>query len=458
MFQITFLAFVLIGMNNHRVIYGAPTPDGNNELPESKITKMTFDSSRDPIGEMPGEPLSPADFKNAKELTLGPNFHDFVDGSPNGLGGQKGLFEGDIVGVLAKETASVTGQKNGTKMNSAVVDMTLTWPSGTVPYVISASFGKRERTLIAKAILEFHNKTCLRFVPRTNQDDYINILNANGCSSNVGRAGGEQQVSLGMGCFYVGIIMHELMHAVGFWHEQSRTDRDDHIIIHWKNIMKGMEYNFQKYDQGRIQYLSLPYDTGSIMHYDAYAFAEDKRYPTITSKKSDEQLGQRNGFSDSDVLKLNRLYKCKTNSSEQTSVTTSPAATRLKPTPVKEKEKSKDRCLDDHKYCKIWTERGECARNSWMAIHCRKSCNQCDGQCSNLNENCIRWAQSGECQKNSSYMKIYCRKSCHLCDDTDRSSDCVDDDRMCPAWATRDGCKANSNFMQLHCRKSCGEC
>ena len=68
--------------------------------------------------------------------------------------------------------------------------------------------------------------------------------------------------------------MHELMHASGFWHEQSRADRDDHITIKWNNIMAGMEYNFLKYDLRKINHLGASYDTCSVMHYGSTAFAK----------------------------------------------------------------------------------------------------------------------------------------------------------------------------------------
>ena len=67
--------------------------------------------------------------------------------------------------------------------------------------------------------------------------------------------------SLGPVCVYKGVIIHELMHAVGFWHEQSRPDRDDHVTILWHNIIRGMEYNFNKYSWDMIQTLGVPYDT-----------------------------------------------------------------------------------------------------------------------------------------------------------------------------------------------------
>ena len=68
--------------------------------------------------------------------------------------------------------------------------------------------------------------------------------------------------------------MHELMHAAGFWHEQSRADRDDWITINWGNIQAGMEFNFLKYDLRKTDHLGAEYDTCSVMHYGAYAFAK----------------------------------------------------------------------------------------------------------------------------------------------------------------------------------------
>ena len=69
--------------------------------------------------------------------------------------------------------------------------------------------------------------------------------------------------------------MHELLHTLGFWHEQSRPDRDYHIKINEENIMPNHENNFAK-QEGQTQ--SAPYDTCSIMHYDSNAFRNQVLY------------------------------------------------------------------------------------------------------------------------------------------------------------------------------------
>ena len=48
------------------------------------------------------------------------------------------------------------------------------------------------------------------------------------------------------------------MHALGFWHEHSRPDRDDYLRIHWENVMEGAERNLEKAEM--IDSLGSDYD------------------------------------------------------------------------------------------------------------------------------------------------------------------------------------------------------
>ncbi|XP_058238123.1 low choriolytic enzyme-like [Hemibagrus wyckioides] len=175
-----------------------------------------------------------------------------------------------------------------------------------VPYVISRQYAFSEKCVIKSALESFRISTCVQFVPRTNEEDYIHIVSDQGCYSFVGRIGGMQNVSLQRdGCVYHDIIQHELLHALGFHHEQDRSDRDDHVRILLENVIPGDEHNFDKLDTNN---LNTPYDYNSVMQYSRYAFSKNELPTIIPIPDNDVPIGNANEMSDNDILRVNRLY------------------------------------------------------------------------------------------------------------------------------------------------------
>jgi len=74
-------------------------------------------------------------------------------------------------------------------------------------------------------------------------------------------------------CKRPGVVIHELGHTLGFFHEQSRPDRDKYVVILTENIQEGKEENFLKYSHLYIDSLGVEYDLGSIMHYGKFVSA-----------------------------------------------------------------------------------------------------------------------------------------------------------------------------------------
>lgn len=95
--------------------------------------------------------------------------------------------------------------------------------------------------MIKGAMDEFHQSSCIKFRPYEEGDsDWISIKgDSPGCWSYVGRRGGGQVVNLGRRCVQHGVAAHELLHALGFHHQQSASNRDDYVTIRWKNIRRG---------------------------------------------------------------------------------------------------------------------------------------------------------------------------------------------------------------------------
>jgi hypothetical protein len=85
-------------------------------------------------------------------------------------------------------------------------------------------------------------QSCIKFVERTNQKNYVYIKSLMGCFSPIGLQGGVQELSLGVGCVFPDIAAHEFIHALGYHHEQTRPDRDEWVKVNFNNI--GMLFFF----------------------------------------------------------------------------------------------------------------------------------------------------------------------------------------------------------------------
>ncbi|XP_037394891.1 high choriolytic enzyme 1 isoform X2 [Pygocentrus nattereri] len=177
-----------------------------------------------------------------------------------------------------------------------------------VAYTLSPFYSEVDESGIKRGMKLIERGTCVRFVPKTHERDYLDIQPKSGCWSFVGMVGGGQPLSLqSPGCMWSGVAAHEFMHALGFVHEQSRSDRDRYVTILWDNIMEGQKHNFRKYHTNN---LNTAYDYSSVMHYGRFAFSEEG-LPTIMPKPDPNiPIGQRDGPSPLDIHKINLLYNC----------------------------------------------------------------------------------------------------------------------------------------------------
>lgn len=202
------------------------------------------------------------------------------------------VVEGDMLFPLP------TGQTRGAVRTRG----TRRWSGGVVPYTLDPALANTVR--VTDAMAHWEAETRFTFVPRTTELDYVTFRPSAGCSSQVGRAGGQQFVNVSDGC-NAGNLIHEIGHTLGMWHEQSRSDRDHHVIIHWDRIEPGKAGNFQTFaDAGNDGRNAGPYDLSSIMHYGSYGFSLDGQ-PTMTELDGSIIVPQRDALTATDVCAIN---------------------------------------------------------------------------------------------------------------------------------------------------------
>uniref|UniRef100_A0AC34FB87 Metalloendopeptidase n=1 Tax=Panagrolaimus sp. ES5 TaxID=591445 RepID=A0AC34FB87_9BILA len=349
-------------------------------------------------------------------------------------------FEGDIANDLNASTIPlfVRGgptNSNGTNQHNAIRNRRQLWPNGKIP-----------RSVIASSMQEYSKNTCVEWVPKTNKDtDYVYIMPDRGCYSMVGKTGGRQTLSLGNGCIQKGIIIHEMMHAVGFFHEQSRTDRDDFITILWQNIQPGMAGQFEKYSSATIQSLGSEYDYSSIMHYGPKAFSKNGQ-ATIVPKQQKATIGQRSGFSGVDSFKINTLYGCPTSGK--------PGVTNTSPPPTAPPTTQQPIIVVTSTYAPITQRPYPSPPTSQPPPPAPPPTVE---ECRNTRPDCDQLAQQGWCQRNPGWMKDHCPIACGMCK-ARPAPECEDLRVDCAELVKRRYCITSQSFTKTYCPKSCGFC
>jgi astacin len=157
---------------------------------------------------------------------------------------------------------------------------------------------------IRRAIGFYNNRTNIRWVPRTSESNHVEFVysGSGGCSSYVGMIGGRQTINFSNWCGVAG-AMHEMGHAIGFHHEQSRSDRDDFIRI-------DCSFNNCNDINWRIMSEARPYrryDYYSIMHYGAFWGSRQVIFP-LDPNVDPLRVGASSRLTAKDISAVNFLY------------------------------------------------------------------------------------------------------------------------------------------------------
>lgn len=165
-------------------------------------------------------------------------------------------------------------------MNKGLIESGRPWKNNKIFFKIHPDLPNKKRVTDAVKTWTKELGDLISFEEITEPvENYIEFIVSEGCWSQVGMSGGRQEIGLAKNCHLMQ-TNHEIGHALGLWHEQSRSDRDDFVEIKWCNIPEKQRHNFSKQSSGE----SIGrYDYKSLMHYSTFDFSHNL-LPTVVSK------------------------------------------------------------------------------------------------------------------------------------------------------------------------------
>lgn len=208
-------------------------------------------------------------------------------------------FEGDIrVTPLRFSESGVLFQRS-IIFGNRIKDRSNIWKNGRVPYDCHPSL----KPLVEQAIVIWHDATPIRFTPYDNETAHVLFMPGDMNESEVGCMKRQQSVMLRNDAT-LAVVLHEIGHVVGLWHEHSRTDRGEHVLVNVENIQGHDDSQFNQTSKDAMDF--GPYDIESIMHYDSFAFSGNGS-PTIV-RKDGGLIPQNERLSPGDIATIRSMY------------------------------------------------------------------------------------------------------------------------------------------------------
>lgn len=171
--------------------------------------------------------------------------------------------------VHLKGTLSIPAKQRNDMKRQIINSPVNRWESLIIEYSFDGKHNAEEEQLLEHALKVWSDGTCLQFRrqfdwPVINKNRIV-FTKTDACTSEVGKmyTRDPQFITTGPKCFNLGNMIHEIGHALGYYHEQNRPDRDKYITILYKNVAPTYEKQFDKLSSVVAATADTEYDFGS---------------------------------------------------------------------------------------------------------------------------------------------------------------------------------------------------